>query len=343
MLRSVAVILVLSLLPTLSEAARREPELLLQSTTSEEGWILSIDGRRGQVRASDGGRQRFTVRRSERWLGFSEFSEGWIALGIRSRKDSLDLSLVANLGRGPRRLTAPGDRTGTLRTAPRAIGGNTGLAGLAWLEGDALRGLSVRAAALEGSTFGTPHTVSAPGAGSQTGLTSVMLDDGSWILAWSRFDGEDDEIYWARREPDGSWSAARRVAGNNHTPDVTPQLLARNGTAMLAWSRLDDEYEVVTSVLTSSGWSTPRSLGINGSITPAFRRLPEADYLLVRNAWPAGWTAVRLDTGGQPADFAAVAESSQQAPILRANGGQQLTFEWAHKATHEPLHWEPMP
>ena len=342
MLRPTALILSLVLFPLSAAGGRRQPQQLLQSPVAERGWIVSIDDRRARLSAPDGRRRSFRVRRGERWLGFFEFAGGWVAAGIRPRTETLDLSLVADLGRGPRRLRPPLDRQGALRTGPTPVVYSAGLAGLVWLEGDEMRRLSVRAAAFENGSFAEVVTVSEPLAGSQTGLSVTVLEDGSWLLVWSRFDGQDDEIYWALRSAAGLWTTPRRLAADNAVPDVTPHVMAHGSGAVIAWSQLRNEYEVVTARFDTRSWSTPHSLGIAGTISPAFRRLGNDDYLLVRNAWPAGWTAFHLDASGRPSHFAVVARESPRPPVLRRSGRSALAFEWPNRKEHDALDWEPV-
>ncbi|HEX5760898.1 MAG TPA: hypothetical protein VF121_17045, partial [Thermoanaerobaculia bacterium] len=143
------------------------------------------------------------------------------------------------------------------------------LAGLAWLEGADGRSLAVRFARWDGERWARPRTVAAPGPGSQTALAAARLADASWLLAWSRFDGADDEVVWSRSAgPEGeSWSAPRRIAQDNAVPDVTPALTAvAGGGAVAAWSRYDGEdYRVVTARFDGRGWSAPRAVGPAGS------------------------------------------------------------------------------
>jgi hypothetical protein len=343
MCRRVLVLVALLLVPWQAQAARRPAQSILQSQVARRGRVLSVDDRRGTVWAPDGARRSFAVRRDERFLGFAELDRGWIATGIRARRDSLDLSLVADLGRGIRRLQPPPDRAGSLRTGPTALVDQGRLAGLAWLEGDDLRRFAVRVASLDDATFSSVETVSPPQSGSQSGLTGTVLADGTWLLVWARYDGHDDELYFSQRHPGGDWTAPRRVSANDSVPDVTPQLLARGDGALLAWSQLRGQYEVMTARFDGASWSTPSSLGVPGTLTPSFRRQTEADYLLVRNAWPGGWTAFRLDAGGRPGEFASVVEESRDRPVLRDVPGQGLAFEWAGRSAPEVLRWEPAP
>jgi hypothetical protein len=342
MCRRALLLLALGLVPWQTHAGDRTAEQMLQPEVVQRGRVLSIDGQRATVTAPQGGRRSFRIRRGERLLAFAELDSGWLASGVELRRDGLDLSLVADLGRGIRRLSVPGSRPGSLRTGPTPLVEGGRLAGIAWLEGEDLRRFAVRAAGFESGGFSEPVTLSPPRDGSQSGLTGAVLADGTRLLVWARFDGRDDELYWAMLRPGGEWTAPRRVAPGNSVPDVTPTLLAHGDGALLAWSRLRGEYEVVTARFDGSGWSAPRSLGIRGTVTPAFRRQAEADYLLVRNAWPGGWTAFRLDAAGRPVDFAAVVEESRDSPVLRSVPGVGLAFEWASRDEPSPLRWEPL-
>lgn len=342
MSRRLAFVLTLLLVPLSVSGGRREPQQMMQATEVERGWVVSIDQRRARLRAPDGARQSFRVRRGEHWLNFSEFRAGWMAAGIKPGRNRLDLKLVANFGHGVRRLPQPPERQGTMRTRPTPIVSSFGPQGLAWLEGDSLTRMAVRAAPFDEGSFGAVSTVSPAGMGSQTGLSATVLADGTWLLVWSRFDGRDDEIYWAARYPGGSWTAPRRLTANNSTPDISPGLLPHGDGALVAWSRLEDEYEVVTATFSNGAWSSPRRLGVPGSLSPTFRRVRDRDYLLVRNAWPAGWTAFRFDETGAPADFAVVAEESSRPPVLRTRGGSSLALEWPGRKKPAALAWEPV-
>ncbi len=76
-----------------------------------------------------------------------------------------------------------------------------------------------------------------PGASSRS--TGAVLADGSWLLAWSAFDGQDDEIVWSRRAGN-AWQPVKRLYPDNSVPDITPALTATaDGGALIAWSRFD--------------------------------------------------------------------------------------------------------
>ena len=133
---------------------------------------------------------------------------------------------------------APG-QAGRQRRGPVLLVDGGRLAGLAWLEGDDDRSFSVRAALWTGQRWQAPERVSFPGPGSQLALTGAVLADGSWLLAWSAFDGHDDEIVWSRRAG-SAWQPVKRLYPDNSVPDITPALAATaDGGALIAWSRFD--------------------------------------------------------------------------------------------------------
>jgi hypothetical protein len=233
----------------------------------------------------------------------AEVREGRLAAGTRRENGGTELALFAEVAGRISSLPAPGGRTGKLRHDPQLLVANGELAGLAWLEGRDLRSLAVRFARWDGEGWERPRTVAAPGPGSQLALAAARLADGSWLLAWSRYDGGDDEVVWSRSaDPDGvSWSPPRRLAADNAVPDVTPALAAApGGGAVAAWSRYDGEdYRVVTARFDGRRWSAPRVVGPAGSLEPSWERAASGEpALVVRTVLPRGrltipWQRVR--------------------------------------------------
>ena len=101
--------------------------------------------------------------------------------------------------------------------------------GLAWLEGQRrplARGplRALERPALGGARARSPR----PGPGSQMALAGAVLADGSWLLAWSAYDGDGRRD---RLEPAASRAGALEpgraaVAAGNAVPDITPALAA---------------------------------------------------------------------------------------------------------------------
>ena len=215
-----------------------------------------------------------------------------------------------------------------------------------WLEGEDRTSFGVRFAEWTGAGWSAPQTVAAPGPGSQLALTAARLADGTWLAAWSAFDGTDDEIVWSRRGRDGAWSPARRAAAGNEVPDVTPALTATRDGALLAWSRFEGgEYRVVVSRFRHGAWSKPELAGPAGSLFPSFEPAPGGRvWMLYRNAVPRGWTVAELDRNGRPVRRAAVESptSAGERPVVQATG-DGLALAWPGRGEQRSTRWEKLP
>jgi hypothetical protein len=267
---------------------------------------------------------------------------GWIVTGIGG--DGQEIVLLTGSGSAARALPAP-PASGRLRREPLPLAADGRLAGLVWLEGDAPHALAVRAARWNGAAWEAPQTVSPPGPGSQLALAATRLADGSWLLAWSAFDGHDDEILWSRLSGDGTWSAPERVAADNEVPDVTPALAATADGALLAWSRFDGVgYQVVTARFQAGRWGEPRAAAPSGSLFPSFEPATPATpaittgfLLLYETAFPRGWAAVEIDGAGRLGRRATLAATATgTAPAERSPNDRPavaadrsgVTFRW---------------
>jgi acyl-CoA thioesterase-1 len=210
-------------------------------------------------------------------------------------------------------LAPPGERTGTVRAEPLPLVEDGRLAGLVWLEGNGPRAYGVRYAAWDGARWSRPRTISAPDQGSQLALTAARLTDGSWLLAWSAFDGHDDEIVWSAGKG-GSWTRPRRLT-DNQVPDITPALAATGSGAVLAWSQLaGDGYRLLLARYQDGRWGEPAEVAPGGSLYPRFESSPGTGRLRIfyRDARPerdgaSGWAALELGPGGRPRRLAATA------------------------------------
>lgn len=287
--------------------------------------------------------------------------ESWVAagsapvLGPLKNEGATDLLLLTGDGGGVRRLPAPPAREGHLRALPVVLEEDGRLVGLAWLEGSDSGSFGVRAAAWNGRAWSRPEVVAPPGPGSQLALTGQVLADGTWLLAWSAFDGADDEIVSARRRS-GAWERPSRVAPDNDTPDVTPALLATaDGGALLAWSRrVDLDYYLYLARLEKDSWTEARRIGGKGTLFPAFSALalPAAsdaiDLLYVdagdRLAVPAerreaqgdtasSWKVARLDAAGTVRETRRSTRAGLAGrPALLHGADGALTLRWSAPA-----------
>lgn len=310
-------------------AAERAPALV---SSDGEARLELAPGRQIAARLPKGAQLEMTA----------SLDTGWLAAGTQPATDAAnaakgegrDLLLLTGDGsdhQAVSTLPSPPGRTGTLRQEPLPLVDGGRLAGLAWLEGDSRRALGVRFAAWNGAGWDMPQTVAPPGPGSQLALTAARLADGSWLLAWSAFDGQDDEIVWTRGR-NGSWSRPQRVAADNTVPDTTPALTAARGGALLAWSRYDgNDYRVVISRFRNGRWTRPEVAAGAGSFYPTFEPISESasgrPLLLYRTADPQGWEALAVDAAGRPVRRAAVQAANKARPqITETSAG--VAFRW---------------
>lgn len=255
-------------------------------------------------------------------------SEGhWMAAGVRSGGDGL--SLWRGEGERAEVISAPAVG-GSLVMEPTVVGADRPT-GLAWLEGNGRGRLAVRFAPWDGAAWGETTTVAAPGPGSQLALSAATLDDGRTLLAWARFDGQDDEIFWAVEEGAG-WSEARALTVDG-TPDVTPTLVSVRGGALAAWTSFEDgQYRVAVARFDGRAWSEPRVVGAPGTLYPTFETADGADadnadgsrLLLYRTARPRGWSLLEIAADARPLRRAATlttAGTTARRPRVRLDDG----------------------
>jgi hypothetical protein len=274
---------------------------------------------------------------------------GWLAAGtqpLAAKEGARDLLLLTGDSQSATALPSPPGQTGTLRQEPLPLVDGGRLEGLAWLEGENSRAFGVRFAAWNGAGWDMPQTVAPPGPGSQLALTAARLSDGTWLLAWSAFDGHDDEIVWTRGK-NGAWSRPRRVTADNAWPDTTPALTATGNGALLAWSRYDgNDYHIVISRFRNGQWTRPEVSAGAGTFYPTFEPASGKDALLLyRTAAPQGWEALAVDTAGRPLRRALVPADRKARPqILTTADG--VTFRWpaaAGPGIERAATWERQP
>lgn len=316
----------------------------LQPAQASGGLSLEQIDRTVRVHLGDGPVRTLRLRPGERLTVTAELGEGWAAAGIRERGDTQEIFLLTAPAGAPRRVDVPAPAPNVRwRARPVPLIGAGSLEGVAWLEGSLSGPRAVRAAAYTSAGWLESETVAALSSGSLSGLTGATLADGSWLLVWCRFDGEDDEILWSVRR-NGLWSPPRAVAADNAVPDVTPTLFPLDDGAVLAWSRLvDGEYRVLISRSEGESWTLPAEISGPGGLYPGFAGLDGTPYLLIRAAWPAGWVVMELDPSGRPLRRAIVPADDPGRPALRIESGRPMSLRLPAPGSEPTLSWEVVP
>lgn len=226
------------------------------------------------------------------------------------------IGVLRGEGRQIERLSRPVTRDQGFLLEPTPLIDDGRLLGMLWLEGDRVRSLAVRASGWTGTGWTAPVTVAEPGPGTQIALTATVLDDGSWLAAWSAFDGEDDEILWSRAR-NGRWDPPAAVAPSNQVPDITPDLMTIDGGAVLAWSRFfpGERYRVVTATFDGTAWAAARPVAVSGTHFPELHDTGRT-LLLYRQSRPGEWVLSEIDSGGKVLRHASVASESDSAPLV---------------------------
>ncbi|HEY4593632.1 MAG TPA: hypothetical protein VIJ61_14550 [Thermoanaerobaculia bacterium] len=257
---------------------------------------------------------------------FAAIDGGWVAAGsVPAATGGRKLFLLRGNDNASRPMAEPPGQDGKQRRGPVLLVDGGRLAGIAWLEGDGDRSLSVRASLWNGKRWQAPERVSFPGPGTQIALTGAVLADASWLLAWSAFDGQDDEIVWARRAGN-SWQPVKRLAAGNSVPDITPALTATaDGGALIAWSRFEGTgYQMRMARFGRDGWKDEHSAAALGSLYPTF--LGPSRLLYLDAAAPRSWTVLDLDAQGRVRAKAS-APSTLERPAV-AFEGNQVRMRW---------------
>ena len=270
----------------------------------------------------------------------AELDRRWTLAGSAQGEDGRrTLFLLSSEGALP----APSGQEGAQRQGAVFFVEDGALQGMAWLEGDGERSLAVRAAEWNGHAWKTVEPVSRSGPGSQIALAGAVLSDGSWLLAWSAYDGEDHEIVWARRTAQG-WSPARPVSKANAVPDITPALTATGTGALLAWSRYDGESYRLQLARFEAGsgkdgsWKDERPIAPSGTFHPSFQGL----YLLHQTAVPRSWSVLELAPSGKVLRRSEALSALTERPVL-SEGEDGLRLRWPGSRWEAPARWERKP
>ena len=291
----------------------------------QEPWVLHSEGSEAWVTRAGGRAAAFALPTGGVVSAFAGHTALWVAAATVPREGGRDLALWVGDEGEARALPPLPPRRAALRHDPLPLLAGGRLAGVAWLEGSALDTLAPWSARWDGEGWRDVVRVAPVGRGSQLALSGAVLGDGSWLLAWSAFDGEADEIVWSRRGAGAraQWSDPRPMPGGRGVPDVTPALRAEGRGAVLAWSRFDGgEYRLLLSRFLpgrsgGGAWSAPRWLAAPGTILPSW----EGETLLFRDARSAAWVAASV-RGETLAPRLALSGGPGERPLLLRRDGE---------------------
>ncbi len=151
----------------------------------------------------------------------------------------------------------------------------------------------------------------------------TVLDDGSWMVVWTAFDGSDDETMWSRF--DGRWSPPRRLHEDNPYPDTTPTIVAVDGGAIVAWSAFDGaDYRIRLARFDGRAWIDVDHRSGKGGVDPLLQHDHRGARLSYSTVVPDRWHAVELDQRGSERRRASTAQRSASRPAI----------EWREEGVH---------
>jgi hypothetical protein len=297
---------------------------ILQPANNEQGLLLVSAQGRATVEQPGGRKKQLRLRSQEILTDFAETGAGWAAAGIHSTEKKKKVVVFEQSASGLQRIPDPDSQTERIRLRPRLIIDKDELGGLAWLEGPDPGSMSVRSASWTGSEWKPVQVVSPPIKGSQTGLTSTVLADGSWLLVWAAFDGHDDDIYWSQKKG-SNWTPPTRLTGNNNWPDITPEVIATRKGALAAWSRFDgNDYRLTISRFDGSRWGAPQTVGGRGSVDPQLTTSGGQIYLLFNSASTASWSVLEIQPSGRIGRRASLPGPGDEMPVLTWTSSHQV-------------------
>ena len=325
-----------------SLAAAESDYELVQPSASQHGIVLRTARGQARIEGPAGHSSRLSLHPDELLTTVAETRGGWTVAGTRDVDLGRQVVLLRRDFAGTTRFAAPVPQRYPLRLRPILMVRQEDFEGLAWLEGVDLTSLSVRTANRSGNDWGEISIIAPPARGSQTGLTGTVLEDSTWLIVWSAFDGEDDEILWSRGSAD-RWQKAQRLGHNNRVPDITPAVVAVDGGALLAWSRVvKGHYQVMMSRFDGTDWTPPQDLGPPGSLEPGFVARDSTMLLVYRLAWPRAWAVADLRSSGRIERWSTVAEESGTRPVVRDFSDSSLELIWPGRPART-ARWEMVP
>jgi len=268
-------------------------------------------------------------------------SRGWMAAGRLPDADGTDLFLIAAGEGGAELLPVPARGTARYRGQPVLFLADSELVGLAWAAGDGPREFAIWAAEWQEGEWSQPDLISPVGPGSQVAPAGAILEDGSWLLAWTAYDGQDSEVVWSRRT-ESVWTAPEPIDGGNEVPDVTPDVVPIAGGAMAVWSWFDgNDYRLKSARWLNGDWRVTDAFGGRGSGEPRLFREKDRILLLYPSVEPPCWTVVEFDLAGRRQREATVFKETYERPLLLVEEGEEGVLRWSTE--DHALEWRDTP
>lgn len=312
------------------------------------GLYLNQFGDRAWVRQPDGAIGELDLPPGAQLQRLAPLDGGWIATGEIHAPGVTDLLLLRSEGGTLRPFPAPPDPAGEpLRSWPAPLVESGRLVGLAWLAGPEIRRTAVWAARWTGLDWSQPERVAAPGPGTQIAVDGAVLADGSWLLVWAAYDGEDDEILWSRRVGD-AWSEPAVLHAPNDAPDVIPSLVATGRGALVAWNGYDGAtYRIRLAAFEDGAWRELAFVSPAGAVRPALSPAGAGALLLYRTVTPPAWRVHELDERGASLRSATAEAETTTRPGLSPDEAAAPVLEWPGETLLAPrrvgLEWRTEP
>jgi len=253
---------------------------------------------------------------------------GWVATGTQPGEEGADLLILARFHGRVEILPSPvgGDVRERMFPVPFVDRGR--LVGVAWLEGESVETFEVRVAEWSPEGWSESLVVSPRAPGSQIAPAAAVLADGSWLLIWSAYDGEDTDIHWSIRR-NGEWTRPARLHADNAVPDIVPALTVSGEGALAAWSNFDgSDYRLRTARFDGRQWLAGDYVGGPGTLFPRFSRSEGALAVLFKHAVPAAWTLLELAEDGMPLRELTVSDDSGVRPLVEGRTDAGVILEW---------------
>jgi len=301
-----------------TRAAPDEPQLAARQRgpgapavwRDSDGWRLEVAGRATRLPAATG----------DQITSVASLADGWLAAGFRPAAAGSELVLLRGSGDKVAAIAPPPGATASYRLWPVLVADGSQPVGLAWLEGEESRSYAVRWSPWTGAGFAPPVEIAPPGPGSQLALAAARLEDGRTLLVWAAYDGTDDEIVaavGAGRE----WSTPIPVGRGNDVPDITPDVVAIPGGALVAWSRFDEgEYRIALARYADGHFAELAAAGPPGSLFPTFESGDGDPVLLWHDARSDSWVLAELKGDAALLERARVAGDDDWRPLGSVRG-----------------------